>query len=183
MWKNFALTTLAGLGLTVFFAQASLATTFYLKQNDDSGDVALSGQFTGEDTDNSLSLTYNELTSFDLSIYGNPVYTLPNFTSFFYALNSSDSISFSGAKTEDINDGIISYIKYDIFVDSDADPTTWFITFGSETTYFTDGQILVGDTFSNQPVRVSPSAIPEGSNILALSLLGILALYQKKRRI
>lgn len=179
MLKNFALTTLAGLGLTVSLAQAGLATTFYLQQNDDFGGIALSGQFTGEDTDNNLSLTLNELTSFDLSTYGFPVYTLPDFTSFFYALDGSDSIAFTAEKTEDINDGIITTIDYYLSVNSESD----LITLGGDTTYFTDGSIIIGDIFANQPVQVSRSQIPEGSNILALSLLGIFALYQKKRRL
>ncbi|WP_206816745.1 hypothetical protein [Chroococcus sp. FPU101] len=173
------MTTLAGLGLTVSLAQAGLATTFYLQQRDDFGGIALSGQFTGEDTDNNLSLTLSELTSFNLSTYGLPVYTLPDFTFFSYALDGSNSIAFSAEKTEVINDGTISTIDYYLSVDSESDP----ITFGGSTTFFVDPNTppIIGDIFANQPVRVSTS-IPEGSNIIALSLLGILALYQKKAK-
>lgn len=179
MLKNFALTTFAGVGLTVFLAQASLATTFYLRQNDDFGGIALSGNFSGEDTDNSLSLTLDELTSFDLSTYGNPTYTLENFNSFFYALDGSNSINFNAAKTENINDEIIDYIDYYLAVNSESDP----MTIGGNTTYFTDGSIAIGDIFTTQPVKVSTSQIPEGNNIIALIILGIFALYQKQRKI
>jgi hypothetical protein len=181
MLKNFSLTTLAGLSLTASFAQASLATTFYLQQNDDFGSILLSGQFTGEDTDSDLSLTLNELTSFDLSIYGSsPIYTLPDFTFFSYALDGSNAIAFNAEKTEIINDGTTLYTESYLSVDSESDP----ITFGGSTTYLANGGIIIGDIFpTNQPIIVSTSQIPEGSNILALSLLGILALYQKKRRI
>ena len=178
MLKNFALTTLAGVGLILFSAQAGLATTFYLQQKDDFGDIALSGQFSGEDINNNSLLSLDELTSFDLSTYGNPVYTLENFTSFFYALDGNQTISFIAEKTEDINDGTILYIDYFLSVDSESDP----ITFGSDTTYLTDGSIIIGDIFSTQPVQVSTAQVPEGNNIIALSVLGFLALLQKQRK-
>ena len=66
------------------------------------GTIALSGEFTGEDSNNSSSLTLDELTSFNLNTYDNPIYTLSDFTSFLYSLNGSNSINFSAAKTKNI---------------------------------------------------------------------------------
>lgn len=100
---------------------------------------------------------------------------MSDFTDFYYSLDSSNFITFSAAKTENINDGNILYIDAQLFVDSESDP----ITFGGDTIYFEDGSILVGDIFSSQPVQVSTSQIPEGNNVFALSLLGFFALFQK----
>lgn len=100
---------------------------------------------------------------------------MSDFTSFFYSLDGSNSIGFSAAKTENINDGDISYIDYYLTVDSDSDP----ITSSGDTTYFADGSIIIGDLFLSQPIQVSTSQIPEGNNVLALSILGFFALFQK----
>jgi hypothetical protein len=173
--KTALLSSFLGIGIIIASAEVGFATTFYLQQKDDDGNIALSGQFIGDDNNNSSSLTLDELTSFDLSIYDNPTYVLSDFTDFLYSLDGSDFISFNAAKTETINDGIISSIDYYITVDSDSDT----ITSAGETTYFENGDVIIGDLFTSKPIRVRTSQIPEGNNVLALSLLGFFALFQK----
>jgi len=170
--KTALLSSLLGTSLTVLSPEWGLASTFYLQQKDDSGNIELSGQFTGEDVP---ILTLNELTSFNLSVYGDPVWVLSDLSSFFYSI-SSNSIEFSAAKVEDINDGNILHIDRNLYSNNISEP----FLLASETIYFVNGEVLIGDLFSSQPIQVSSSQIPEGNSGIALGVLGIYFLLDKR---
>ncbi len=142
------------------------------------GSYLLTGSFTGFDTDGDGLITKNELSNFSLFFnHGEkPIFQeLSNLKEFSYTLDSDSVTKIVSNSTETIYDGTINSIDYEINALTPsllAEQSSIALI-----TRYSDGRIEESAFLSESPISVAQviplNTIPEGSNVIALLVLGV----------